>query len=47
MIFIDVRDRRDYIAGHIAEAYCTPLPEIIAPRAAPFKAHKNGDLWML
>ena len=29
VIFIDVRDRRDYVAGHIAEAYCTPLPEII------------------
>lgn len=30
VIFIDVRDRRDYVAGHIADAYCTPLPEIIA-----------------
>ena len=29
VIFIDVRDRRDYVAGHIADAYCTPLPEII------------------
>ena len=29
VIFIDVRDRRDFVAGHIADAYCTPLPEII------------------
>ena len=31
VIFIDVRDRRDFVAGHIADAYCTPLPEIIEP----------------
>eukprot|EP00439_Symbiodinium_sp_Y106_P008492 s2084_g1.t1 len=29
VIFIDVRDRRDFAAGHIADAFCTPLPEII------------------
>ena len=29
VIFIDVRDRREFVAGHIADAYCTPLPEII------------------
>ena len=32
VIFIDVRDRRDFAAGHIADAFCTPLPEIIEPR---------------
>ena len=29
VIFIDVRDRRDFVTGHIADAFCTPLPEII------------------
>lgn len=28
-IFIDVRDRSDFADGHIADAWCTPLPEII------------------
>ena len=35
VIFIDVRDRRDFAAGHIADAFCTPLPEIIEPWHTP------------
>mmetsp|Transcript_48789 Transcript_48789/g.84868 ORF Transcript_48789/g.84868 Transcript_48789/m.84868 type:complete len:240 (-) Transcript_48789:115-834(-) len=29
VIFLDVRDRGEFISGHIADAYCCPLPEVI------------------